>query len=154
MSDRSTFTDKEWETLICAPLRVADLVGRADDEVDRREAATVLRDLARADRSQEPLVREVLEAASENFSDVVAKLGADSRSYEEGLEDARSVLQAKAGAKEAQSLKRQLLGIGVHVARSSGTSPDRVSEVEKERLAAAAAALDIPETEIFRAKEG
>lgn len=154
MSDRSTFTDKEWETLICAPLRVADLVARADDEVDRKEAATVLRDLSHAERSREPLVREVLEAASENFPDVVAKLEADSRSYEEGLEDARGVLQAKAGAEEVRALKLQLLSIGVHVARASGASPDRVSEVEKEGLAAAAEALDVPASEIFRAKQG
>jgi len=150
MSDQSTFTDQEWETLTFAPLWAADFVGRADEDVDRREAAATLRDLSRAYLSQEPLVREVFEEAGARFADLMARLERDPRTYEQGLEDAREVLDSKASAEEGKALKRQLLGIGVHVARSSGASGESVSEEEKERLATVAAALGISPDEIFR----
>lgn len=140
--------------LTMAPLWIADFVGRADEEVDRKEAAALLRDLSRADLAEQPLVRDVLQAASKDFNEVLARLQEDPRTYRQGLEDTRKVLDSKADVEEGEALKRQLLGVGVHVARSSGPADGKVSEEEKERLASAATMLGISPSEILEPRKG
>jgi len=153
MSDRSTFTAEEWDTLMFAPLWMAGFVGKADQDMDNRETAAMLKDVSKAELYKQPLVREILSGVADRYRDVLARFVDDPRTAERGLRDTREILDAKADDEEARNVKRSVLGLGVHVAKASGApSGESASTEEKERMAMAATLLGVPLDEVLSPK--
>ena len=154
MSDRSTYTDEEWDTLLFAPIWMAGFVGRASDQkMDEKETQAFIKDLSEGGLYKEALVREVLRGIAADLDGVMTRWGEDSRTFDVGLEDTRRVLDEKASEEEAANFKKSILGIGVDVAQASGPMfGDKASTEEKQAIAMAATFLGVQLDEVFSSK--
>ena len=147
MTDKSSFTDSEWQTLLFTPLWVFFAVAGADQNVDEKEVESFTNELQQAVFFKEPLVRDVLLGLAGDFQKIMEAFQKDRRDVLAGLNDAGSLLDTKATTDSANNFKRAMLLIGRNIAQASGGGPlgmgDKVSDQEKQAIVLVAAALKV-----------
>ena len=119
MDFRQKFTTKEWRTLQYAPFWVFRGVAEADDHVDDKEMAAVVKEIEEGDLYAEPLVNELFAGLLED-SDIVARFKEDDRDMSTGLAQVAEILDRKAQSAHAVPFKQALLLVGRKVAEASG----------------------------------
>lgn len=147
MSNKDSYTSKEWQTLQFAPLWVFTQVALADKTIDKKEVEAFTKAIQDAPLYKEPLVREVLMSVVIGFDSVMKEYNSDSRGVISGLGDTASVLDKKADPEQANNFKKALLLIGSEVAKASGgggiLKRDPVSGEERTALAWIALSLKV-----------
>jgi uncharacterized protein YegL len=120
MSIPGSFTSTEVRTLQFAPLWVFIAVAAADGKVDKKEVEAFGKELSEANLFKEPLAREILLSVGNDFANIWAALGADSRNVVTGLTQVADLLDRRVPPQVAYNFKAALLMIGYNISESTG----------------------------------
>jgi len=120
MTDRAAFNEREWLTLLFAPLWAFRAVAGIDHNIDPKEAKALDAALKRASEFKAELVREVLTALGKNLEGYFQRCMEDKRRVYEGLQEVSRLLAQKVRPDEAGRFKKALVLIAESVAHASG----------------------------------
>jgi uncharacterized protein YegL len=120
MSGPSLFNAVETRTLQFTPLWVFFAIAAADGKVDAKEVDVFVKELSDAHLFKERLARELLMTVRDDFANVWAAFGADSRNVVTGLTQVADLLDRKVPPQVAYNFKAAMLMIGFNVAEATG----------------------------------
>lgn len=135
---RYSLTEEEWETIRLSPLWTFRLVSEIDGTSDGRERDSLTAALANGQLFGSFLLREACGAIARDLEEVVSREAEDPRTIEEAFCDLGRVIDDTLSRADAEEFKKNLVELGVTIARASGGGlfggGDRMSEVETRAL--------------------
>ena len=147
----STYSEKEWQTLLFGPMWLFQAVAGADGLIDKKEWMAFFDVLSDADGFENALTKAVFKRLLDNFERVSAAFEEVHHHISAGLQTMADLVDEREDPDDAYDFKANMLELATEVAERSGGGlfKSGISEIEKEAISYVFNALNMTEAEFY-----